>query len=133
MDNNIYFDNNATTQIHPEVFEAMLPYINGKFFGNSSSLHSYGRKAKEAIELARFQIATAINCQPNDIIFTSGGSEADNQALLTAAMIGKKKGKKIKGGNPFAQEGPRRKKSTKGSGPRIGKQRPDKVKKRNRR
>ena len=65
MDNNIYFDNNATTQIHTEVFEAMLPYINGKFFGNSSSLHSYGRQAKEAIELARFQIATAINCQPN--------------------------------------------------------------------
>lgn len=90
MDNNIYFDNNATTQIHPEVFEAMLPYINGKFFGNSSSLHSYGRKAKEAIELARFQIATAINCQPNDIIFTSGGSEANN-LIIKSGIVDKNK------------------------------------------
>lgn len=84
MNNYIYFDNNATTQIHPEVFETMLPYINGKNFGNSSSLHSFGRKAKEAIELARFQIATAINCQPHDIIFTSGGSEANNLIIKSS-------------------------------------------------
>ena len=79
----VYLDNAATTPIAPEVVEAMLPVLkNG--FGNPSSTHSYGRQSKALIETSRRSIAKHLNCQPSEIIFTSGGTEADNMALFSA-------------------------------------------------
>jgi cysteine desulfurase len=79
----VYLDNAATTPIDREVVDAMLPYLSD-YFGNPSSSHSYGRKTKTAIETARRTIATALHCAPSEICFTSGGTEADNLALLAA-------------------------------------------------
>lgn len=79
----VYLDNAATTPIAPEVLEAMLPYMH-EHFGNPSSTHSFGRTAKNAIEKARKQIAGYLNAEPSEIIFTSGGTEADNMALYCA-------------------------------------------------
>lgn len=76
----IYLDHNATSSLHPEVLEAMLPYLNNPV-GNASSLHSAGRVARSAIETARAQVATLVNSQPNSVIFTSSGSEANNLLL----------------------------------------------------
>ncbi|NRA12621.1 MAG: cysteine desulfurase [Crocinitomicaceae bacterium] len=76
----VYLDNAATTPIAPEVVEAMLPILK-EGFGNPSSTHSYGRKSKALIEISRRSIAKHLNCQPSEIIFTSGGTEADNMAL----------------------------------------------------
>ncbi len=81
---NIYLDNAATTPIDPEVFEAMKPFML-EDFGNPSSTHSHGRKARTAIESARKKIAELLNCTPGEILFTSGGTEADN-AILTGAV-----------------------------------------------
>lgn len=81
---NIYFDNAATTPLDPEVFEAMKPFML-EHFGNPSSIHSHGREVKAAIESARKNIAALLNCTPGEIIFTSGGTEADN-AILTGAI-----------------------------------------------
>ena len=92
-DMEIYADNAATTAVSPAVVEAMLPYFGG-IYGNPSSLHTSGQKAKEALEDARARIAAKLNCLPNEITFTSGGTEADNQAILTAARRGAKAGKK---------------------------------------
>ncbi|HIU10457.1 MAG TPA: cysteine desulfurase NifS [Candidatus Avidehalobacter gallistercoris] len=89
----IYVDNSATTKMSQTAVDAMLPYL-ADFYGNPSSLHSVGQKAAEAITLARAQIAALLDCTPQEIYFTSGGSEADNQALLSAAIIGERKGKK---------------------------------------
>ncbi len=89
----IYVDNSATTKMSQTAVDAMLPYL-ADFYGNPSSLHSVGQKAAEAITLARAQIAVLLDCTPQEIYFTSGGSEADNQALLSAAIIGERKGKK---------------------------------------
>ena len=89
----VYADNAATTKTAPEVVEAMLPYFS-EIYGNPSSLHSVGQAANKALADARASIARDLNCQPNEIYFTSGGSEADNQAILSAAAIGEKKGKK---------------------------------------
>ncbi len=89
----IYVDNSATTKMSQAAVDAMLPYL-AEFYGNPSSLHSVGQRAAEAITLARAQIAACLDCTPQEIYFTSGGSEADNQALLSAAMIGERKGKK---------------------------------------
>lgn len=83
---NIYLDNAATTALDPEVFEAMRPYML-EHFGNPSSTHSYGRKVRSAIESARKTVASLLNCTPGEIIFTSGGTEADN-AILTGAVEG---------------------------------------------
>ncbi len=80
----IYLDNAATTPLHPEVLEKMLPYLTGHF-GNPSSIHSFGRKAKVAIEEARETIAEFLNCDPSEIYFTSGGTEANN-FILTGIM-----------------------------------------------
>lgn len=88
----IYLDNAATTKVNPDVVNAMLPYFS-KIYGNPSSLHSEGQIANEHLFYAREKIANLINCEPKEIIFTSGGSEADNQAIISAANIGKKKGK----------------------------------------
>lgn len=80
----VYFDNAATTRLHPKVFERMKPYLTENF-GNASSIHSFGRKARIAIEEAREVIAGFINSKPGEIYFTSGGTEANNFALLGIA------------------------------------------------
>src|SRR3546814_8303876 len=76
----VYFDNNATTRLDPRVLEAMLPYLSGPY-GNASSLHRFGRAARDAVERAREQLAVLVNCQPREIIWTSGGTESNNLAL----------------------------------------------------
>lgn len=89
----IYADNAATTRTGKAAIDAMLPYMTG-IYGNPSSLHSAGQEAKEALENARAEMGRLLDCDPKGIIFTSGGSEADNQALLTCAAIGNRKQKK---------------------------------------
>lgn len=79
----VYLDNAATTPLAPEVLESMMPYMT-EIFGNPSSTHSFGRKAKAAMETARRTIASTINCTPGEIYFTSGGTEADNLAMHCA-------------------------------------------------
>ncbi len=76
----IYMDNNATTPLSPEVLEAMLPFMKG-VFGNASSIHSFGQEAAKALEAARKQVADLIGAEPKEIVFTSGGTEADNLAI----------------------------------------------------
>ncbi len=88
----IYADNAATTKMSEAAIEAMTDCVRN-LYGNPSSLYTIGQKAKEKLEIAREEIAAVINASPREIIFTSGGSEADNQALLTAALNGKKQGK----------------------------------------
>ena len=88
----IYADNAATTKVSRAAIEAMIPCLEEQY-GNPSSLYSLGQRAKEILEEARAKIAAAIGAEPAEITFTSGGSEADNQAIRSAAMIGKKKGK----------------------------------------
>ncbi|MCU0420856.1 MAG: aminotransferase class V-fold PLP-dependent enzyme, partial [Cyclobacteriaceae bacterium] len=80
----IYLDNAATTPLDPEVFEAMKPFMLADF-GNPSSTHSHGRKVRAAIESARKKVAELLNCTPGEIIFTSGGTEADN-AIINCAI-----------------------------------------------
>lgn len=79
----IYLDNAATTPLDERVLEAMLPYLSGQF-GNPSSIHSYGREARNAVERARKLVAGLLNCAPSEIFFTSGGTESDNTALRQA-------------------------------------------------
>jgi len=79
----IYLDNAATTPMAPEVLDTMIPFMRDHF-GNPSSIHSYGRKAKDAIETTRRRVAAYLNCSPSEICFTSGGTEADNMAISTA-------------------------------------------------
>lgn len=88
----IYADNAATTKMSEAAIEAMTEGMRN-WWGNPSSLYTIGQKAKEKLEEAREEIAAVINASPREIIFTSGGSEADNQALLTTALNGKKQGK----------------------------------------
>ena len=89
----VYADNAATTAMSQVAIDVMLPYFN-KTFGNPSSLHSTGQAAKEALDAARATVAACLGCEPREIIFTSGGSEADNQAIISAARFGARKGKK---------------------------------------
>ena len=88
----IYADNAATTRLSDTALKAMLPYLQGEY-GNPSSLHSVGQRAQEALTDARARIAARLGCQPTEVIFTSGGSEADNQAIRSVAAFGKLKGK----------------------------------------
>ena len=88
----IYADNAATTKVSRAAIEAMIPCLEEQY-GNPSSLYTLGQRAKEILEEARAKVAAAIGAEPAEITFTSGGSEADNQAIRSAAMIGKKKGK----------------------------------------
>ncbi|MBQ4238367.1 MAG: cysteine desulfurase [Ruminococcus sp.] len=88
----IYADNAATTRMSEAAIKAMTDCAKS-YWGNPSSLYTIGQKAKELLEEARADIARIINAEPREILFTSGGSEADNQALLSAAMLGKKQGK----------------------------------------
>lgn len=89
---NIYADNAATTKMSRTAIDAMLPCME-EVFGNPSTLYQTGQRAKEVIEQARDDIAAIINASPKEITFTSGGSEADNQAIRSGAMLGKKQGK----------------------------------------
>ena len=84
-----YFDHCATTPIHPDVLEKMYT-VSKNHFGNPSSTHSSGRKSRSIIEEARRQIALAINASPSEIIFTGGGSEANNMVLWTLTQTDKK-------------------------------------------
>ena len=88
----IYLDNAATTKTSPAARQAMLDCME-QFWGNPSSLHTPGQRAAEALAVAREKVAACIGASPREIYFTSGGSEADNQAILSAALLGKKKGK----------------------------------------
>ncbi len=89
----VYADNAATTKMSKAAIEAMVPCFE-KFYGNPSSLHSIGQEAKEVLDQARADIAACLGCEPREIIFTSGESEADNQAILSAAAYGARKGKR---------------------------------------
>ena len=88
----IYADNAATTKLSVTALQAMLPYLTEQY-GNPSSLYSFGQQAAEALEEARQTVAQCLHCRPDEIYFTSGGSEADNQAILSAARWGKLRGK----------------------------------------
>ncbi len=90
----IYLDYNATTPIDPSVKEAMLPYLEAEF-GNPSSSYTYGQRAKEAVECAREQVSALIGAIPEEIIFTSGGSESDNHAIIGAALANSQKGRHV--------------------------------------
>lgn len=81
----IYLDHNATTPIAPEVLDAMRPYLEDRF-GNPSSAHRYGVVAHQAIEHARAQVAALLGCEPDSVVFTAGGSEADNLAIKGVAL-----------------------------------------------
>jgi cysteine desulfurase len=83
----VYFDNNATTPVLPEVFEAMRPYF-GERFGNASSIHHHGQETRAAVERARESVAALVGCRASEIVFTSGGTEADNLAIFGLARPG---------------------------------------------
>ncbi len=91
---NVYLDYSATTPVKPEVLDAMMPYLKD-FYGNPSSLHSYGRENKKAMDTARDQVAKTFNAKPEEIFFTGGGSESDNWAIKGAAAALKTKGRHI--------------------------------------
>ncbi len=90
----IYMDHSATTPVAPEVLEAMLPYFRERY-GNASSLHEFGREAREAVESARERLASLIGASPEEIYFTSGGTESDNMALKGVALRWRSKGRHI--------------------------------------
>ncbi len=89
----VYLDNAATTPVRPEVLEAMMPYLTPERFGNPSSAHGAGRLAKAGVETARRQVAAAVGCEPRDVVFTSGGTESDNLAVLGGALAAKAAGR----------------------------------------
>ncbi|WP_025772980.1 cysteine desulfurase NifS [Neomoorella thermoacetica] len=91
----VYLDHSATTPVRPEVLEAMLPFLKDEAFGNPSTVYSYGREAKKALEEAREKVANLIGARPEEIFFTSGGTEADNLALIGTAAANEKKGRHI--------------------------------------
>jgi len=90
----VYLDNSATTAVDPAVVTAMVEYMTDKF-GNPSSIHAYGREVRKGVEEARAQVAQLISAEPREIIFTSGGTEADNLAIKGAAFANRKKGNHI--------------------------------------
>ena len=82
----IYLDNNSTTRLHPAVLAAMLPWL-GDQYGNPSSMHQLGQEARQAVEVARYQVATLVGCKISEVIFTSGGTESDNAAIMGLAAV----------------------------------------------
>ncbi len=88
----VYLDHAATTPVRPEVLEAMLPYLTEQGFGNPSSAHRFGRAARAGIEQARREIALAVGAEPNQVIFTSGGTEADNLGIVGAGLAARANG-----------------------------------------
>ena len=87
-----YLDNAATTPVRPEVLEAMLPYLGKEAFGNPSSAHRFGRAARAGLEEAKRAVAEAVGAEPNQVVFTSGGTEADNLAIIGAALASRDRG-----------------------------------------
>jgi len=83
--NRVYLDHNATTAVEPEALDAMLPYLSGEY-GNAASIHTFGQKARAAVETAREQVAALIGARPQEVVFTSGGTEADNHAIFGVAQ-----------------------------------------------
>jgi cysteine desulfurase len=83
----VYLDNNASTPVLPEVFEAMRPYF-GEYFGNASSIHHHGQETRAAVERARESVAVLVGCRPSEIVFTSGGTEGDNLAIFGLTSAG---------------------------------------------
>src|SRR5882672_10421618 len=83
--NRIYLDHNATTAVDPAVLDAMLPYFSADF-GNASSIHTFGQRARAAVETAREQVAALLNARPQEIVFTSGGTESDNHAIFGVTL-----------------------------------------------
>ena len=92
----IYLDNAATTPVRPEVLEAMLPYLGPENFGNPSSAHRFGRNARAGVEEAKKKVAGAVGADPNQVIFTSGGTEADNLAVIGGALAAKAAGRRLR-------------------------------------
>ena len=92
MTSPIYLDYAATTPIRPEVLEAMLPFLGSKAFGNPSSAHRFGRVARAGLEQARKEVAVAVGAEPSQVIFTSGGTEADNLAVIGSALSARDRG-----------------------------------------
>src|ERR1700730_7254853 len=90
----IYFDHNATTPIAPEVLAAMLPYLTEEY-GNASSIHAYGQNARGAVEQARSSVAALVGARAADIMFTSGGTESNNHAILGAVAAAPGKAKHV--------------------------------------
>jgi cysteine desulfurase len=91
----VYLDHAATTPVRPEVLEAMLPYLTDQSFGNPSSGHRFGRAARAGIEQARRQIAESLGAEPNQVVFTSGGTEADNLGIVGAALAARDRGARM--------------------------------------
>jgi cysteine desulfurase len=91
----VYLDHAATTPVRPEVLEAMLPYLTDQSFGNPSSAHRFGRAARAGIEQARRQVAEALGAEPNQVIFTSGGTESDNLGIVGAALAARDRGERM--------------------------------------
>jgi len=87
MTRRVYLDNNATTPVLPEVLEAMRPYF-GERFGNASSIHHHGQETRAAVERARESVAGLLGCRASEIVFTGGGTEADNLAIFGIAHVG---------------------------------------------
>src|ERR1700746_2307098 len=87
-----YLDNAATTPVRPEVLDAMLPYLGKDAFGNPSSAHRLGRAARAGVEEAKRAVAGAVGAEPNQVVFTSGGTEADNLAIIGAALAARDRG-----------------------------------------
>src|ERR1700690_3542383 len=83
--NRVYLDHNATTPVEPEVLSAMLPYLSGEY-GNAASIPPFGQRARAAVETAREQVAALLNARPQEIVFTSGGTESDNHAIFGVAL-----------------------------------------------
>jgi cysteine desulfurase len=91
----VYLDYAATTPVRPEVLDAMLPYLTAQSFGNPSSAHRFGRTARAGIEQARRQIAESLRAEPNQVVFTSGGTEADNLGIVGAALAARERGARM--------------------------------------
>src|SRR5690348_12501341 len=87
-----YLDHAATTPLRPEALAAMTPYLTGAF-GNPSGLHSVAREAKTALEVAREDVAAGLGCAPDEVVFTAGGTEADNLAVIGAAHAARTTGR----------------------------------------
>ena len=91
----VYLDYAATTPVRPEVVEAMLPFLGAQAFGNPSSAHRFGRAARAGLEEAKRKVAAAVDAEPNQVVFTSGGTEADNLAIVGAALAARDAGRRM--------------------------------------
>ncbi len=96
MPTTVYLDHAATTPVRPEVLEAMLPYLGATSFGNPSSSHRFGRTARAGLEKARREVALAVGADPTQVIFTSGGTEADNLAIIGTALAARDRGQPMR-------------------------------------